>query len=88
MINQANPTPKIIDINGKIKIANDLPFTLIAGPCQMESRDHALMMAEALKNIAIKLDIPLVYKSSFDKVPVEAWVPINEGEPSSLAKLV
>ena len=50
-----------------IKIANDLPFTLIAGPCQMESRDHALMMAENLVKITEKLGIPFIYKSSFDK---------------------
>lgn len=50
-----------------VTIANDLPFTLIAGPCQMESRDHALMMAENLVNITDKLAIPFIYKSSFDK---------------------
>lgn len=50
-----------------VKISNDLPFVLIAGPCQMESRDHALMMAQKLKKITDKLNIPLIYKSSFDK---------------------
>jgi 2-dehydro-3-deoxyphosphooctonate aldolase (KDO 8-P synthase) len=50
-----------------IKIANNLPFTLIAGPCQVESLDHSLMMAESLKKICDKLKINLVYKSSFDK---------------------
>ena len=50
-----------------IKISNDLPFVLIAGPCQMESRDHALMMAEKLFKITNKLNIPFIYKSSFDK---------------------
>jgi 2-dehydro-3-deoxyphosphooctonate aldolase (KDO 8-P synthase) len=50
-----------------IKIGNDIPFTLIAGPCQMESRDHALMMAEELTKITEKLNIPFIYKSSFDK---------------------
>lgn len=48
-------------------IANDAPFALIAGPCQMESRDHAFSMAEALKKVTEKLGIPLIYKSSFDK---------------------
>ena len=50
-----------------IQVSNDLPFTLIAGPCQMESRDHALMMAENLFKITQKLGIPFIYKSSFDK---------------------
>lgn len=50
-----------------IKIANNVPFTLIAGPCQMESRDHAFMMCESIKAITDRLGIPLIYKSSFDK---------------------
>lgn len=48
-------------------IANHLPFTLIAGPCQMENRDHALMTAEKIKTITDKLGIPVIYKTSFDK---------------------
>lgn len=50
-----------------IEIANNKPFTLIAGPCQMESREHAFDMCGALNEIAQKLDIPFIYKSSFDK---------------------
>ncbi|NRB11058.1 MAG: 3-deoxy-8-phosphooctulonate synthase [Rickettsiaceae bacterium] len=50
-----------------ITIANNLPFTLIAGPCQIETLDHALFMADKLQTIASKLDIPFIYKSSFDK---------------------
>jgi 2-dehydro-3-deoxyphosphooctonate aldolase (KDO 8-P synthase) len=46
---------------------NALPLSLIAGPCQMESRDHAFMMAERLKEICQGLGLGLVYKSSFDK---------------------
>jgi 2-dehydro-3-deoxyphosphooctonate aldolase (KDO 8-P synthase) len=46
---------------------NALPFALIAGPCAMESRDHALFMAEKLKAIAGRLGIDLVFKTSFDK---------------------
>lgn len=46
---------------------NNAPFALIAGPCQMESRDHAFDMAGALKEMTDKLGIGLVYKSSFDK---------------------
>jgi 2-dehydro-3-deoxyphosphooctonate aldolase (KDO 8-P synthase) len=49
------------------KIGNDLPFVLLAGPCALESRTHAMDMSGALKEIAGKLGIPLVYKTSFDK---------------------
>lgn len=57
---------KIIQI-GDYQIGNRLPFILLAGPCQMESRDHAFMMAGQLKEICDNLGINLVYKSSFDK---------------------
>jgi 2-dehydro-3-deoxyphosphooctonate aldolase (KDO 8-P synthase) len=50
-----------------LKIANTLPFTLIAGPCQVENLDHSLFMAEKIMNITSKLGIGFVYKSSFDK---------------------
>lgn len=59
-------TGHIIKIN-KIEIANQLPFILIAGPCQIESLDHALFMAKHLSEITHRLKIPLIYKSSFDK---------------------
>jgi 2-dehydro-3-deoxyphosphooctonate aldolase (KDO 8-P synthase) len=52
---------------GDLVIANDAPLVLIAGPCQLESRAHALDMAGALKEMASRLGIGLVYKSSFDK---------------------
>ncbi|MFZ4124779.1 MAG: 3-deoxy-8-phosphooctulonate synthase [Rickettsiales bacterium] len=52
---------------GNVTFGNDLPFVLIAGPCQMESRDHAIEMAGALVEITKKLNIPLVYKTSYDK---------------------
>lgn len=52
---------------GDVRFANDAPLSLIAGPCQMESRDHAFDMAGALKEICHKAGIGLVYKSSFDK---------------------
>jgi 2-dehydro-3-deoxyphosphooctonate aldolase (KDO 8-P synthase) len=52
---------------GKITVANDRRFALIAGPCAIESRGHAMEMAGALVEITGKLGIPLVYKSSFDK---------------------
>jgi 2-dehydro-3-deoxyphosphooctonate aldolase (KDO 8-P synthase) len=52
---------------GPARFGNDLPFALIAGPCLLESRAHALETAAALKAIADRLKIGLVYKSSFDK---------------------
>lgn len=52
---------------GNAVFAQDAPFTLIAGPCQMESRDHAFDMAGQLKEICEGLGLGLVYKSSFDK---------------------
>ena len=52
---------------GAVKLANHLPLTLIAGPCAMESRDHAFDMAGALQEITAKLGIGFIYKTSFDK---------------------
>src|SRR5918998_2305398 len=52
---------------GPVRFGNRLPLGIIAGPCAMESREHALEMASALKEIAGRLGIGLVYKSSFDK---------------------
>jgi 2-dehydro-3-deoxyphosphooctonate aldolase (KDO 8-P synthase) len=52
---------------GGVTFANDRPIAVFAGPCQMESRAHALEMAAALKEIALKLGLGLVYKTSFDK---------------------
>ena len=52
---------------GNVTFGNDRPLALIAGPCQMESRAHALEMAGALKEICARLGIGLVYKTSFDK---------------------
>ncbi|MEY4879674.1 MAG: 3-deoxy-8-phosphooctulonate synthase [Pseudomonadota bacterium] len=52
---------------GNVEIGNAKPLTIIAGPCAMESRDHALEMAHALKEIAAKAGVGLIYKSSFDK---------------------
>ncbi len=50
-----------------VEIANDKPLAIIAGPCALESRDHALEVSAALKEIAGKLGIGLIYKTSFDK---------------------
>jgi len=52
---------------GPVKFGNNLPISIIAGPCQLESRAHALEVAGALKEIAVRLKIGLVYKTSFDK---------------------
>ena len=52
---------------GEARFGNSLPLALIAGPCQLESRAHALEMASALKEITARLKIGLVYKTSFDK---------------------
>ena len=57
------PTP----IGRAYEIGNDLPLTILAGPCAMENRDHALMTAERLKKISDAVGLNLVYKSSFDK---------------------
>jgi 2-dehydro-3-deoxyphosphooctonate aldolase (KDO 8-P synthase) len=59
----ANPTVTV----GPVRFGNALPLALIAGPCQLESRAHALEMASALKEIAARLGVGLVYKTSFDK---------------------
>ncbi|WP_026870626.1 3-deoxy-8-phosphooctulonate synthase [Inquilinus limosus] len=52
---------------GNLTFANDRPLTVIAGPCQLESREHALEMSQALVEITRKLGLGLVYKTSFDK---------------------
>jgi 2-dehydro-3-deoxyphosphooctonate aldolase (KDO 8-P synthase) len=52
---------------GGIAIANDLPFVLISGPCQIESRTHALEVSAALREMSAAAGVPLIYKSSFDK---------------------
>ena len=52
---------------GPVTFRNDLPFVLIAGPCAIESRDHAMAVAGELVSLCAALEIPLVYKSSFDK---------------------
>ncbi len=57
---------KHISLNN-FKIGNDLPLTIIAGPCQMETRDHTMMMAESLSKICEKHGVNFIYKSSFDK---------------------
>jgi 2-dehydro-3-deoxyphosphooctonate aldolase (KDO 8-P synthase) len=60
-------TPNRTVTAGSVAFSNDGPLSLIAGPCQLESRQHAFDMAGALKEIAGKLGIGLVYKTSYDK---------------------
>jgi 2-dehydro-3-deoxyphosphooctonate aldolase (KDO 8-P synthase) len=59
--------PNSIVAVGKARFGNKLPLALIAGPCALESRGHAFDMAGALKELAAKLGIGFVYKTSFDK---------------------
>ncbi|MGK2923554.1 MAG: 3-deoxy-8-phosphooctulonate synthase [Methyloceanibacter sp.] len=61
------PAPAATVAVGNARFGNDLPFALMAGPCALESRAHALEMASALKEMAARLGLGLVYKSSFDK---------------------
>jgi 2-dehydro-3-deoxyphosphooctonate aldolase (KDO 8-P synthase) len=63
LVMKINPT---VDVNG-VRFGNRLPLAFIAGPCQLESREHAFMMAVALKDICNRLGVGFVYKTSFDK---------------------
>jgi 2-dehydro-3-deoxyphosphooctonate aldolase (KDO 8-P synthase) len=69
---------------GKIEIGGDSPLVLIAGPCQIESQDHAEHMAGSIQEITRSLGIPFIYKSSFDKanrssVNTQRGVGIDQG---------
>ncbi|WP_022712417.1 3-deoxy-8-phosphooctulonate synthase, partial [Pseudochrobactrum sp. AO18b] len=63
----ANPVVEVKAPSGNVVFSNKGTLSIIAGPCQMESREHAYDMAGALKEMTDKLGIGLVYKSSFDK---------------------
>ena len=65
--NAMTAKPNAIVAVGKVKFGNGLPLAVIAGPCALESRQHAFEMAAALKEITTRLGIGLVYKTSFDK---------------------
>ena len=67
MSTDTNSQVKIGEGQGQVTFSNTGRLSLIAGPCQMESRDHAFMVAGTLKELCGKLGIGLVYKSSFDK---------------------
>ena len=80
------PPPNPIVVAGTVRFGNDLPLALIAGPCVLESRGHALDMAGALKEIAGRLGIGLVYKTSFDKANrTSAWSARGVGLEGALA---
>jgi 2-dehydro-3-deoxyphosphooctonate aldolase (KDO 8-P synthase) len=64
--NTGSRAPRAVTV-GDLTIANDRPFTLIAGPCALESRAHALEMSAAIKEIAGEAGVPAIYKTSFDK---------------------
>ena len=64
---------------GEFAVGNDLPLALIAGPCVIESRDHALETAQALVEMTRARDIPLIYKSSFDKANRTSAARLNLG---------
>ena len=63
---QAKAANAVVPV-GPVRFGNHLPLAIIAGPCAMESRHHALETASALKETASKIGLGLVYKSSFDK---------------------
>jgi 2-dehydro-3-deoxyphosphooctonate aldolase (KDO 8-P synthase) len=65
-VNAIHPAAPIVEV-GQVRFGNDLPISIIAGPCQLESRAHALEVASALKESAGRLKIGLIYKTSFDK---------------------
>jgi 2-dehydro-3-deoxyphosphooctonate aldolase (KDO 8-P synthase) len=63
----SNIRPTAAVVAGKARFGNDLPLALIAGPCALESRAHAIETASALKEMTQRLGIDFVYKTSFDK---------------------
>jgi 2-dehydro-3-deoxyphosphooctonate aldolase (KDO 8-P synthase) len=67
VLSKIEPAPHAVVGIGSARFGNALPLALIAGPCALESRAHALDMASALKDIARTIGIGLVYKTSFDK---------------------
>ncbi|HEX3415729.1 MAG TPA: 3-deoxy-8-phosphooctulonate synthase, partial [Stellaceae bacterium] len=81
----AGPAPRHVGIGG-LTLGNDLPLVFIVGPNTLESRAHALEMSAALTELAGKLEVGLVYKTSFDKanrssVRSERGIGLKEGLP-------
>ena len=65
--NPASASGSVVQITDKISVGAGKPLLLICGPCQIESRDHALMCAEKIKSLSDKLGMQLIFKSSYDK---------------------
>ena len=63
----ANSVVEVVGPEKTVRIGNELPVAFLAGPCAMESRDHALFMADNLKQLSEKLGCGLIYKTSYDK---------------------
>ncbi len=66
-MSEANKIVKIGEGTAQIAVGNDLPISFICGPCQMESREHALETAQFLKEMFAKIGADFIYKTSFDK---------------------
>jgi len=80
--------PRHVAVAGKLVLGNDLPLALIAGPCQIESREHALETAQELVELTGRLGLPFIYKSSFDKANrTSAETPRGLGLEAGLAVL-
>src|ERR1700689_391653 len=62
----AETVPRVVRV-GTVGVGNGLPFVLIAGPCAIESRAHALEIADALCSLSAATGVPVIYKSSYDK---------------------
>lgn len=58
---------KSVAVGGKVTFSNEAPFVLISGPCQIESKEHAMGIAQRVADIADTLDMPFIFKSSYDK---------------------
>jgi 2-dehydro-3-deoxyphosphooctonate aldolase (KDO 8-P synthase) len=65
-LTQQDVAPRVVRV-GMIEVGNDLPFVLIAGPCAIESRAHAMEMADALSSLSATTGVKVIYKSSYDK---------------------
>src|SRR6266567_7499687 len=66
MDQEHSQTQRVVRV-GTIEIGNDRPFALIAGPCAIESRSHAMEVADALRSLSSSTGVPVIYKSSYDK---------------------
>ena len=65
-LTQPTTVPRVVRV-GAIEVGNELPFVLIAGPCAIESRAHAMEIADALRSLSAATGVKVIYKSSYDK---------------------